>query len=68
MLFAAENDHNAVEKLAELLEGKVQVISCMVDRICSTREVVPGAIKVRRCSISSNHHESHAFLCLGLLL
>ena len=45
-LFACENDHNAVERLKEMLKGRVEVVPCMVDRICSTRDVEPGALKI----------------------
>mmetsp|Transcript_26408 Transcript_26408/g.46989 ORF Transcript_26408/g.46989 Transcript_26408/m.46989 type:complete len:640 (-) Transcript_26408:299-2218(-) len=45
-LFACENDHNAVEQLDARLKGRVEVVPCMVDRICSGREIVKGAIKV----------------------
>jgi hypothetical protein len=38
-LFACENDHAAVEVLAKSLAGKVHVVSCMVDRICTNRAV-----------------------------
>lgn len=46
-LFACENDHNAVEALDARLKGRVEVVPCMVDRICSDREIVKGQIKVR---------------------
>lgn len=46
-LFACENDHNAVENLKELLKGRIEVIPCIVDRICSDRVVEGGAFKVR---------------------
>jgi len=39
VLYACENDHNAVTKLSEQLEGRVQVVPCMVDRICARRTV-----------------------------
>mmetsp|Transcript_45004 Transcript_45004/g.116572 ORF Transcript_45004/g.116572 Transcript_45004/m.116572 type:complete len:521 (-) Transcript_45004:118-1680(-) len=45
-LFACENDHNAVEALDARLKGRVEVVPCMVDRICSDREIVKGQIKV----------------------
>ena len=37
-LFCCENDHDAVLKLKAQLEGKVFVIDCMVDRVCTARE------------------------------
>mmetsp|Transcript_32858 Transcript_32858/g.55784 ORF Transcript_32858/g.55784 Transcript_32858/m.55784 type:complete len:507 (-) Transcript_32858:216-1736(-) len=36
-LYACENDHAAVENLARELDGRVTVLPCMVDRICSQR-------------------------------
>eukprot|EP00951_Prasinocladus_malaysianus_P023894 scaffold204559_cov53-Prasinocladus_malaysianus.AAC.1 len=44
-LFACENDHGAVEKLGERLKGRIEVIPCMVDRICSGREMSQGEIQ-----------------------
>jgi len=38
-LFCGENDHNAVEILAKELDGRLHVVSCMVDRICTDRTV-----------------------------
>lgn len=38
-LYACENDHDAVEKLAEALEGKVDVVPVLVDRVCTTRDM-----------------------------
>jgi len=38
-LFAGENDHGAVEELATALKGRVHVVSCMVDRICTGRAI-----------------------------
>jgi len=40
VLYACENDHEAVEKLKKITEGRVKVVACMVDRICSSREVL----------------------------
>lgn len=37
-LFCCENDHDAVMKLKAQLKGKVFVIDCMVDRVCTARE------------------------------
>eukprot|EP00242_Pyramimonas_sp_CCMP2087_P006531 CAMPEP_0198210488 /NCGR_PEP_ID=MMETSP1445-20131203/20136_1 /TAXON_ID=36898 /ORGANISM="Pyramimonas sp., Strain CCMP2087" /LENGTH=425 /DNA_ID=CAMNT_0043884557 /DNA_START=223 /DNA_END=1497 /DNA_ORIENTATION=+ len=39
ILYACENDHAAVAKLSQQLEGRIRVIPCMVDRICATRTV-----------------------------
>mmetsp|Transcript_11313 Transcript_11313/g.15779 ORF Transcript_11313/g.15779 Transcript_11313/m.15779 type:complete len:534 (-) Transcript_11313:261-1862(-) len=47
-LYAAENDHDAVEELARELAGRVSVVPCMVDRICSERIIdSDGSIDVR---------------------
>ncbi|KAL3924151.1 MAG: hypothetical protein SGPRY_003998 [Prymnesium sp.] len=35
LLFACENDHAAVMRLKKRLEGKVHVVDCMVDRVCT---------------------------------
>jgi len=39
VLYACENDSNAVKELANQLAGRVEVVPCMVDRICAGREV-----------------------------
>ena len=39
VLYACENDHFAVQKLAGRLKDKVTVIPCMVDRICADLKV-----------------------------
>ena len=39
ILYGCENDHSAVEKLGKLLRGRVRVVPCMVDRICSARVI-----------------------------
>eukprot|EP01054_Gregarina_sp_Poly1_P004899 Gregarina_sp_Poly_1__4898@NODE_25_length_19863_cov_179_262730_g23_i0_p4_GENE_NODE_25_length_19863_cov_179_262730_g23_i0NODE_25_length_19863_cov_179_262730_g23_i0_p4_ORF_typecomplete_len566_score70_62Mannitol_dh_C/PF08125_13/0_00064Mannitol_dh_C/PF08125_13/45Peptidase_M18/PF02127_15/0_043_NODE_25_length_19863_cov_179_262730_g23_i02211699 len=36
VLFACENDHNAVAKLAQQMGSKIRIVPCMVDRICSS--------------------------------
>jgi len=47
-LYAAENDHDAVEELAKELAGRVSVVPCMVDRICSERIIdSDGSINIR---------------------
>eukprot|EP00466_Bigelowiella_natans_P006313 jgi/Bigna1/89982/estExt_fgenesh1_pg.C_590093 len=38
-LYACENDHKAIEELAESLRGRVVIAPCMVDRICTTRRI-----------------------------
>ena len=35
LLFACENDHDAVVRLGEALEGRVRVVDCMVNRVCA---------------------------------
>jgi len=39
-LYACENDLDSVKELAGALKRRVDVVPCMVDRICSSREVV----------------------------
>lgn len=38
--------HQMVHELGKALEGKVEVIDCMVDRICVDRQILPDAIAV----------------------
>ncbi|CAN0029870.1 unnamed protein product [Laminaria digitata] len=45
-IYGCENDHGMVEELGEKLEGKANVVTCMVDRICTGREVIGNDIKV----------------------
>ncbi|CAM9808776.1 unnamed protein product [Ectocarpus sp. 6 AP-2014] len=45
-LYACENDHDAVHKLQEALEGRVDVVSCMVDRICTERTITADWIEM----------------------
>ncbi|CAN0141845.1 unnamed protein product, partial [Scytosiphon promiscuus] len=45
-LYACENDHDAVHKLEEALKGRVDVVSCMVDRICTERKITPDWIEM----------------------
>ncbi|CAM9791136.1 unnamed protein product, partial [Discosporangium mesarthrocarpum] len=45
-LYACENDHDAVEGLRKELEGRVDVVSCMVDRICTGRTITPDWIEM----------------------
>jgi len=45
-LYACENDHKAVHDLEKTLEGKVDVHACMVDRICTTRDISQTTIQV----------------------
>jgi hypothetical protein len=44
MLFACENDHDAVARLKQELQGRVRVVDCMVDRVCTGRTVTPDAV------------------------
>eukprot|EP00465_Bigelowiella_longifila_P002673 CAMPEP_0185253216 /NCGR_PEP_ID=MMETSP1359-20130426/2059_1 /TAXON_ID=552665 /ORGANISM="Bigelowiella longifila, Strain CCMP242" /LENGTH=510 /DNA_ID=CAMNT_0027835559 /DNA_START=40 /DNA_END=1572 /DNA_ORIENTATION=- len=47
-LYACENDHAAVEDIARELDGRVTVIPCMVDRICSQRVINSnGTIEIK---------------------
>jgi len=45
-LFGCENDHKAVDRLANSLAGRVDVVCCMVDRICTGRELTPTEIRI----------------------
>ncbi|CAM9142225.1 unnamed protein product [Choristocarpus tenellus] len=45
-IYGCENDHGMVEELGEKLEKKAKVVTCMVDRICTGREVEGANIKV----------------------
>ncbi|CAM9399869.1 unnamed protein product [Phaeothamnion confervicola] len=45
-LYACENDHKAVDELTKKLEGRVDVVSCMVDRICTERSIGKGWVEV----------------------
>ncbi|CAM9613298.1 unnamed protein product [Ascophyllum nodosum] len=45
-IYGCENDHGMVEELGEKLEGKAVVVTCMVDRICTGREVIGNDIKI----------------------
>jgi len=46
VLYACENDHNAVMRLKKELEGTVAVVDCMVDRICTGREINADSIRI----------------------
>jgi len=45
-LFCCENDHDAVMQLKERLAGKVFVVDCMVDRVCTGRTITTEGIDV----------------------
>lgn len=45
-VYCCENDHGMVEALGEKLEGKTTVVTCMVDRICTGRDVEKNMIYV----------------------
>mmetsp|Transcript_7292 Transcript_7292/g.10952 ORF Transcript_7292/g.10952 Transcript_7292/m.10952 type:complete len:437 (-) Transcript_7292:38-1348(-) len=46
VLYACENDHKAVDVLAEELGTCVRVVNCMIDRICTGRETLKTSIEV----------------------
>ncbi|CAM9329247.1 unnamed protein product, partial [Pylaiella littoralis] len=39
VLYACENDHDAVRRVGKLVASKVTTIPCMVDRICTGRQI-----------------------------
>ncbi|CAM9804484.1 unnamed protein product, partial [Hapterophycus canaliculatus] len=39
VLYACENDHDAVRRVGEMVTSKVTTIPCMVDRICTGRQI-----------------------------
>jgi len=45
-LFCCENDHDAVARLKAKLSGRVAVIDCMVDRVCTGRTVSTEGVDV----------------------
>jgi len=46
MLFCCENDHDAVMRLKETLQGRVHVVDCMVDRVCTGRSISSEGVDV----------------------
>lgn len=46
VLYACENDHQAVMRLKKELEGRVRVVDCMVDRVCMGRTITSDAIHI----------------------
>jgi hypothetical protein len=45
--YACENDHEAVKKLGEALDGRIEVVPVMVDRVCTARDVnIDGSVDV----------------------
>jgi len=38
-VYCCENDHDAVHSLAQLLEGRAEVIPVVVDKVCSSLKV-----------------------------
>ena len=46
ILFACENDHAAVKKLKGQLGGRVFVVDCMVDRVCTGRTIEATGVDV----------------------
>jgi len=51
-LFACENDHAGVERLSQTLQDRVLVSSCMVDRICVSRDLLDETLpaELRTCT------------------
>mmetsp|Transcript_30027 Transcript_30027/g.49070 ORF Transcript_30027/g.49070 Transcript_30027/m.49070 type:complete len:474 (+) Transcript_30027:61-1482(+) len=47
ILYACENDHGMVDIISKQLEGRVDVISCMVDRICTGRTIEANRIDIQ---------------------
>jgi len=47
LLFCCENDHAAVMKLKAQLEDRVFVVDCMVDRVCTGREISETGVDVQ---------------------
>jgi len=47
LLFACENDHSAVARLKTSLEGRVHVVDCMVDRVCTGRQISEEGVDVQ---------------------
>nr|AWU67499.1 mannitol-1-phosphate dehydrogenase 2 [Saccharina japonica] len=39
VLYACENDHDAVRRVGEMVTSKVTTVPCMVDRICTGRQI-----------------------------
>jgi hypothetical protein len=46
VLYACENDHNLVKSVGKSLTGYVDVCACMVDRICTGRQIEQHLINV----------------------
>jgi hypothetical protein len=46
ILFCCENDHGAVRKLKEEMEGRCLVVDCMVDRVCMGRTIQPTSVEI----------------------
>eukprot|EP00904_Undaria_pinnatifida_P005866 jgi/Undpi1/2409/HiC_scaffold_13.g05790.m1 len=45
-LYACENDHDATDKVEESLRDRVDIVSCMVDRICAERTITADWIEM----------------------
>ena len=43
-MYCCENDHKAVEKLEDQMVGAMDVVACMVDRICTARTVTEDGV------------------------
>ncbi|CAN0293181.1 unnamed protein product, partial [Laminaria digitata] len=39
VLYACENDHDAVRRVGEMITDKITTVPCMVDRICTGRQI-----------------------------
>ena len=46
ILYACENDHDAVAALTQALEGKATVVDCVVDRVSTDRAVTADGVAV----------------------
>ncbi|CAN0010232.1 unnamed protein product [Ascophyllum nodosum] len=46
VLYACENDHDAVRRVGEMVTSKVTTIPCMVDRICTGRKIGERGVNV----------------------
>jgi len=46
VLYCCENDHAAVARLSRTLAGRVRVVDCMVDRVCTGRRITKQGVHV----------------------
>ena len=54
ILYACENDHDAVAALTQALEGKATVVDCVVDRVSTDRAVTADGVAVT-AAVSYTH-------------